>query len=73
MSDLGKPLLFAFVAACLPTCGFAAPVTNKSFEGKYKTTAHFCSDGQCDDQAETVTSAFFVGEKNVHVYAGANK
>ena len=52
---------------------YAEPGLNKSFQSKYKTTAHSCIAGQCDDQAEAVDASFFIGARNVHVYAGANK
>ena len=52
---------------------YAKPGLNKSFQSKYRTMAHSCIAGQCDDQAEVVDASFFIGARNVHVYAGSNK
>ena len=68
-----KAIFATILALCSSHSVFADPVLNKSFQSKYKTMAHSCIAGQCDDQAEVVDASFFIGARNVHVYAGSNK
>lgn len=73
MLCIRKLILVTVFTGCSLVQADAAAVANKSFQGKYKTTAHFCVDDHCEDQVETVNASFFVGPRQVHVYSGANK